>query len=155
MIDKESLDRFYGAIVYDRSGDKIGKIGTIYIDDRTDEPTFATVSTGLFGTSESFVPLRDARFDGGDIRVEYSRDQVKDAPRVEAGRDLTPAEEDRLYRHYDLDGGGAGTAGSARPAGPALEAERVERAELAEQAEQAEQAERARLRRHDRRPGAD
>ena len=99
MIDKELLDRFYGAVVYDSSGDKIGKISTVYLDDRTDEPTFATVSTSLLGTSESFVPLRDARFDGGDIRVEYSRDQVKDGPRVEAGRDLTPAEEDRLYRH--------------------------------------------------------
>lgn len=143
MIDKESLDRFYGAIVYDSSGDKIGKIGTVYLDDNTDEPTFATVSTGLFGTSESFVPLLDAHPDGGDIRVEFTKDQVKGAPRVEAGRDLTPAEEDRLYEYYQLDGGGTGTAGSARPAGPALEAERAERVE------------RARLRRHDHRAGDD
>lgn len=139
MIDKESLDRFYGAIVYDSSGDKIGKIGTVYLDDNTDEPTFATVSTGLFGTSESFVPLRGALSDGGDIRVEFTRDQVKDAPRVEASSDLTPDEETRLYEYYQLDGGGAGMAGSARPAGPALEAERAERVE------------RARLRRHLRR----
>ena len=139
MIDKESLDRFYGAIVYDSSGDKIGKIGTVYLDDNTDEPTFATVSTGLFGTSESFVPLRGALSDGGDIRVEFTRDQVKDAPRVEASSDLTPDEEKRLYEYYQLDGGGAGAAGSARPAGPALEAERAERVE------------RARLRRHLRR----
>lgn len=138
MIDKELLDRLYGAIVYDSSGDKIGRIGTIYLDDRTDEPTFATVSTGLFGMPESFVPLRGIHPDGGDIRVEFTKDQVKDAPRVEAGRDLTPAEEDRLYEYYQQDGGGAGTAGSAHPAGPALEAERAERDE------------RARLRRHDR-----
>ena len=137
MIDKELLDRFYGAVVYDSSGDKIGKISTVYLDDRTDEPTFATVSTSLLGTSESFVPLRGARFDGSDIRVAFTKDQVKDAPRVEAGRDLTPADEDRLYEYFQLDGGGGDTAGSARPAGPALEAER------------------ARLRKHDHRRGDD
>ncbi|MGX1857267.1 PRC-barrel domain-containing protein [Dietzia sp. NPDC055340] len=135
MIDKELLDRFYGAVVYDSSGDKIGKISTVYLDDRTDEPTFATVSTSLLGTSESFVPLRDARFDGSDIRVEFTKDQIKDAPSVEAGRDLTPDEADRLYEYYQLDGGGTDAAGSARPAGPALEAER------------------ARLRKHDHRRG--
>ena len=137
MIDKELLDRFYGAVVYDSSGDKIGKLSTVYLDDRTDEPTFATVSTSLLGTSESFVPLRDARFDGSDIRVEFTKDQIKDAPSVEAGRDLTPDEADRLYEYYQLDGGGTDAAGSARPAGPALEAER------------------ARLRKHDHRRGDD
>ena len=141
MIDKELLDRFYGAVVYDCSGDKIGKISTVYLDDRTDEPTFATVSTSLLGTSESFVPLRGARFDGSDIRVEFTKDQVKDAPNVEPGRDLTPAEEDDLSEYYQRDGGGPDTAGSARPAGPALEAERAERVE------------RARLRKHDHRRG--
>lgn len=134
MIDKELLDRFYGSIVYDSSGDKIGKIGTVYLDDRTDEPIFATVSTGLFGTSESFVPLQGAHLDGGDIRVDYTRDQVKDAPRVEAGRHLTPAEENSLYEYYRLDRDGAGTAGSARPAGPAMEAEHAMEAERAETA---------------------
>ena len=137
MIDKELLDRLYGTVVYDSSGDKIGKLSTVYLDDRTDEPTFATVSTSLLGTSESFVPLRDARFDGSDIRVEFTKDQIKDAPSVEAGRDLTPDEADRLYEYYQLDGGGTDAAGSARPAGPALEAER------------------ARLRKHDHRRGDD
>ena len=137
MIDKELLDRLYGTVFYDSSGDKIGKLSTVYLDDRTDEPTFATVSTSLIGTSESFVPLRDARFDGSDIRVAFTKDQVKDAPRVEAGRDLTAADEDRLYEYFQLDGGGGDTAGSARPAGPALEAER------------------ARLRKHDHRRGDD
>lgn len=130
MIDKEALDRFYGTIVYDSSGDKVGKIGDVYLDDSTDEPTFATVSTGLFGISESFVPLRDVHPDGREVHVEFTKDQIKDAPRIDPGRELTRAEEDELYEHYGLDGGGAGTAGSARPAGPALGAERAERARL-------------------------
>lgn len=137
MIDKELLDRLYGTVVYDSSGDKIGKLSTVYLDDRTDEPTFATVSTSKLLTTESFVPLRGARVDGSEIHVEFTKDQVKDAPSVEPGRNLTSAEEDRLYEYYQLDGGGTDTAGSARPAGPALEAER------------------ARLRKHDHRRGDD
>ncbi|WP_295648743.1 PRC-barrel domain-containing protein [uncultured Dietzia sp.] len=137
MIDKEQLDRFYGTVVYDSSGEKIGKLNTVYLDDRTDEPTFATVSTSMLVTTESFVPLRGARVDGSEIHVQFAKEQVKNAPRVEVGRDLTPAEEDRLYEYYQLDGGGTDAAGSARPAGPALEAER------------------ARLRKHDHRRGDD
>ncbi|MCD2263965.1 PRC-barrel domain-containing protein [Dietzia aurantiaca] len=137
MIDKEQLDRFYGTVVYDSSGEKIGKLNTVYLDDRTDEPTFATVSTSMLVTTESFVPLRGARVDGSEIHVQFTKEQVKNAPRVEVGRDLTPAEENRLYEYYQLDGGGTDAAGSARPAGPALEAER------------------ARLRKHDHRRGDD
>ncbi|MBS7549369.1 PRC and DUF2382 domain-containing protein [Dietzia massiliensis] len=114
MIGKDSLDRLTGATAYDHAGEKIGKIGTIYLDDDSDEPKFATVSTGLFGMSESFVPLQGARMEGDDLHVTYAKDQVKDAPRVDAGGHLSPDEENRLYEHYQLEdggrrGGGTGT----------------------------------------------
>ena len=35
--------------VVSTSGDKIGSIGQIYLDDQTGEPTFVTANTGLFG----------------------------------------------------------------------------------------------------------
>lgn len=137
MIDKELLDSYYGTVVYDSERNKIGKLSTVYLDDRTDEPTFATVSTSKLVTSESFVPLRGARVDGSEVHVQVTKDQVKDAPSVEVGRDLTADDENRLYEYYQLDGGGTDAVGSARPAGPALEAER------------------ARLRKHDHRRGED
>ena len=56
-----------------------------------------TVKTGLFGTSESFVPLSGASISGSDIVVTYDKDTVKDAPRVDADGHLTPDEEDSLY----------------------------------------------------------
>ncbi|MDP9696755.1 UNVERIFIED_ORG: uncharacterized protein (TIGR02271 family) [Arthrobacter globiformis] len=59
----------------------------------------------MFGTSESFVPLEGAQRQGDDIVVPYSKDQVKDAPRVDTDGHLEPAEEDRLYQHYQLGGG--------------------------------------------------
>lgn len=93
--------------VYSSDGDKIGGIGQVYLDDQTGEPSFATVKTGLFGTSETFVPLADAAREGDDLRVPYTKDQVKDAPRVEADASITPEEEEELYRHYNM--GGTGT----------------------------------------------
>lgn len=47
-----------GGHVLSSAGDKIGGIGQVYLDDATGEPSWVTTKTGLFGTSESFVPLQ-------------------------------------------------------------------------------------------------
>jgi len=90
--------------VVGRSGEKIGGIGTIYLDDISGEPEWVTVKTGLFGASESFVPLSGARIAGNDIHVGYEKETVKDAPRVDANGNLSPEEEQQLYAHYGLSG---------------------------------------------------
>jgi uncharacterized protein (TIGR02271 family) len=71
-----------------------------------------TVRTGLFGSSESFVPLTDASTDGGQLRVPYLTDQIKDAPRVDDDGHLSPQQEEELYRYYGL-GEGHGTERSS------------------------------------------
>jgi uncharacterized protein (TIGR02271 family) len=95
--------------VYTNDGDKLGSIGQLYVDDETGQPSWVTVNTGLFGTSESFVPLQAASVDGNDVRVPYAKSLVKDAPKVDRDGHLSPEEEDRLYRHYSLNGTGTGT----------------------------------------------
>ena len=99
-----------GGNVVAADGQKIGSIGQVYVDDSTGEPSFVTVKTGLFGTAESFVPLRDATLTGGDIRVAYSKNEVKDAPRVDPDGQITPTEEQRLYAHYGLSSRGGYTS---------------------------------------------
>jgi uncharacterized protein (TIGR02271 family) len=86
-------------------GEKIGSVEQIFLEDATGEPAWATVKTGLFGMSQSFVPLAGASTSGNDIRVNYSKEQVKDAPRIDDsdGR-ISPQEEDELYRYYDMSG---------------------------------------------------
>ena len=108
MLAKEHIDDLLqrNGNVLTTEGDKIGSISQVYADDDNGQPTWVTAKTGLFGTSESFVPLEGARIDGGDIRVPYTKDQVKDAPRVDTDGHLEPSEEDRLYAHYGLAGGG-------------------------------------------------
>ena len=104
MLTRENIDELLnrGGNVLTTDGDKIGSIGQVYVDDDNDQPTWVTVRTGLFGTSESFVPLEGARLEGKDILVPYTKDQVKDAPRIENDGHLEPTDEDRLYEHYSL-----------------------------------------------------
>jgi len=59
-MDSNQIEQVIGQSVYGRDGDKLGKVGQVYLDDETGKPEWATVQTGLFGTKESFVPLAQA-----------------------------------------------------------------------------------------------
>lgn len=111
MIGKEYLERLTGGNVIDEAGNKIGSVGQIYLDDHTGNPSWVTVKTGWFGTAETFVPLDSASTEGDDIRVPYSEDMVKNAPRVDVDQHLSVEEEEELYRYYGQDyaAGYAGT----------------------------------------------
>jgi uncharacterized protein (TIGR02271 family) len=98
-----------GQDVYDESGQKIGSASEVYLDDETGQPEWVTVRTGLFGTKESFVPIRQADLTGDGLRVPVSKDRVKDAPRIDSDGHLSPDEEQELYRYYGLGAGGGTT----------------------------------------------
>ena len=112
MLTLEQLQTLVdkGGSVVNSSGEKIGNVGQIYLDDQSGSPSWVTVKTGLFGTAETFVPLNDATVQGDDVRVPYDKDTVKDAPRVDADGDISPEEESELYRYYGLESGGFGTS---------------------------------------------
>ena len=62
--------------VYTEGGEKVGDVGQIYASDTSQEPTWVTVKTGLFGTAESFVPLEGARVEGDQFRRSSSRLEI-------------------------------------------------------------------------------
>jgi uncharacterized protein (TIGR02271 family) len=102
MIGSETISRVIGQDVYDASGQKIGSASEVYLDDESGQPEWVTVRTGLFGTKESFVPIRDADLTDDGVRVPVSKDQVKDAPKIDAEGHLSPQEEQELYHYYGL-----------------------------------------------------
>jgi uncharacterized protein (TIGR02271 family) len=106
MISTQDISSIIGSTAVDNDGDKLGKVGQVYLDDQTGNPEWATISTGLFGTKETFVPLTEATVSGDTLRLPYEKAKVKDAPRIDAEGHLSPAEEEELYRYY-----GVGTAG--------------------------------------------
>jgi uncharacterized protein (TIGR02271 family) len=112
MRNIDELESWRGRDLIDRDGDEIGSIGDVYLDDRTGQPEWLTVKTGLFGLRESFVPAAEARAEGDTVRVPYEKSHVKDAPNVDTDGALSHEEESRLYRHYGLSEGPGGDASS-------------------------------------------
>jgi uncharacterized protein (TIGR02271 family) len=112
MIGTEHLQTIVGSNAVDSDGDKLGKVGNVYLDDRTGEPAWATVNTGLFGTKESFVPLASARLEGGQLVVPFDKAKVKDAPKVADDGHIGDDEQEELYRYYGLSSAGYGTEGA-------------------------------------------
>ena len=109
-LSENDLSGVYTGDVISASGEKIGSVGQIYLDDQSGEPTFVTANTGLFGMSQSFVPLRGARVDDGNVVVDFDKTTVKDAPRIDDDGSLSPAEEDQLYAYYGMSTAAADTA---------------------------------------------
>jgi uncharacterized protein (TIGR02271 family) len=114
MIGTDTISRVIGQDVYDESGEKIGSAAEVYLDDETGQPEWVTVRTGLFGTKESFVPIRNADLTNDGVRVPVSKTQVKDAPKIDTDGHLSPQEEQELYRYYGM---GAGTDTGFRTTG--------------------------------------
>lgn len=92
-----------GRDLIDNDGDKIGTIDEIYLDRESDEPEWAVVTTGLFGTKRTFVPLSQAQPHEDGVRVPFDKATVKDAPRIDPDGALSRDEERTLYQHYGRD----------------------------------------------------
>ena len=103
MPDIEAIRTWEGRTLLDRDGGRIGTIDAIYLDDRTGQPEWALVNTGLFGTKSSFVPLAQAFQSDNDVVASYDKQLVSDAPRVDPDGHLSEDEERQLWRHYGLD----------------------------------------------------
>lgn len=110
MLSDDQLQQAIGSTAYGSNGEKIGKVGQIYLDDSTGQPEWATLNTGLLGTSESFVPLSDASFSGDRLTLSYTKEKVKDSPNVsDSDGHLTPEQERELYEYYGMSYSEAGT----------------------------------------------
>ncbi|MFC4120799.1 DUF2382 domain-containing protein [Nonomuraea zeae] len=83
-------------------GQSIGKVGQVYLNDRTGEPEWVTVRTGFFGMKQTFVPLANARRSGEEIRVPFDKEMIKDAPNIDVDGRLSLEEEADLYRYYGM-----------------------------------------------------
>jgi uncharacterized protein (TIGR02271 family) len=99
----DTVQSWQGRTMVDPAGDKLGTIDAIYLDNETGQPEWATVTSGLFTAKTAFVPLAQAQDMGDSVQVPYDKQQVTDAPTMEAGGQLSQDEEAELYRHYGLD----------------------------------------------------
>lgn len=91
-----------GQTIYDSSGDKIGKMEGIYVDDDTQQPEWIGVDAGGFLSSKRvLVPVEGAQADRDGLKVAYMKDLVKDAPSIDSD-EIGVDTEAELYEHYGM-----------------------------------------------------
>ena len=105
IADMSDPNTMTGAAVHGSDGEKLGKVDAIYFDNTTEKPEWAAVKSGLFGSHVSLVPLAQGTWNDGALTVPFGKDALKTAPHHDPDTELSPADEDDLYRHYGMTGG--------------------------------------------------
>jgi uncharacterized protein (TIGR02271 family) len=96
----QDVQQFIGRTAVGSDGRKIGDVGQVYLDEQTGQPLWVTVTTGMFGTWQSFAPIGGSRLDGDQVVLAVSKDLVKDAPNIDDDGRIDEGEQDALYQHY-------------------------------------------------------
>ena len=104
MTDAFMLHQIQGSSVWANDGERLGLVGEVHLDRTTGQPAWITVDLGLFESDERYVPLANARSDGQDIFVGYSKDAIAKSPGANPENPLSPAEEGVLMEYYGLAG---------------------------------------------------
>ena len=91
----------------DMGASSVGKIEGAYVDEESGQPEWLVARMGRFG-HHCLVPARDAVAAGGHVWVPYPRDQIRKAPRVDAGKPIARDVEQRLLDHYGVGTGDVG-----------------------------------------------
>ena len=100
MTTSQGLPDYIHRAAVDAEGNRIGKISQMFLDEETGQPQWVLVETGLFGTRQSYAPVRGSKLDGELVVLAVSKDKVKDAPNVESGEELSDSEQEELRQYY-------------------------------------------------------
>lgn len=103
MIESADIREWRTHDVVDPKGHKIGSLEAVYVDTSSDQPSMATVSTGLPTRRRLvFVPLTGAIAGPGYVRVNYTKSQVKHGPSI-GPDDVLPAEDEQaIFEYYGM-----------------------------------------------------
>ncbi|MEU2720653.1 PRC-barrel domain-containing protein [Streptomyces smyrnaeus] len=105
MFEPDDIREWRGHDVVDEGGNKIGSLESVYVDTRTDQPSFATVTVGMPGRRRRlvFVPLAGATVGPGYLKVRYPKNLVKDAPSIGTDDVLPAGDEPSVFAHYEIE----------------------------------------------------
>ncbi len=99
----EMEERYAGYKVYDRHGEKIGKVDDLFVDEN-DQPEYVGVKMGFLGKKSTLIPMEVVRVDEGQKRTEVSAEKghVKEGPAFDDDWEITPPFEESVRHHYGL-----------------------------------------------------
>jgi PRC-barrel domain len=102
MVGVEGIAEWIGRDVVDRDGEKVGKLEEVYYDTTDQAPTFVDIKSGAFGRSHSVAPLAGATLSRDYVRLDATKELIKDAPQDAAGGRLTGVDATAVLRHFGL-----------------------------------------------------
>src|ERR687894_1271531 len=96
-------EQYKGYEVYDRNGEKIGKVDDLFLDEN-DRPEYLGVKMGFLGTRTTLIPFQMARVNDARqvIEVAANKETLKNCPTFDDDREITPEFENRVYSYYGL-----------------------------------------------------
>ena len=98
-----NVAEWHGKMLFDRNGERIGKLEDVYVDVETDEPQFATVKEGFINRHLTFVPLTGIQVSPDGLQVAAVKERVRSGPDIEMhGEELSQADESKLYHHFEM-----------------------------------------------------
>lgn len=114
-------EAYSGYVLYDRDGDRVGKIDELFVDESGREE-YLGVKLGLLGIRTTLVPMEIVEVDEEEDCAEVTADRelVKGGPAFGPGEEITPEFEAKVRVHYGLDPLPGGLHGD-RPATPPAE----------------------------------
>lgn len=120
-----------GQTLLDASGEPVGVIEGVYLDNSTRAPEWAAVRIGP--QALALVPLAEASTVRDGVRVDYPRDKVLGAPfhLTALDNEVTEATENQLYAYYTSGNNGSSANGKAREVAETAKGEAAEVASTA------------------------
>ena len=101
-------DRYAGHLVVDRAGDKVGKVGAVFLDEDNGRE-LVEVTRGLLGralgTGACLIPMEICTVDDDarDFRVSADKDTLKHSPSLDAAAAIVTRVHETVVRtHYGL-----------------------------------------------------
>jgi len=104
----EEIGSWGGHRLDEIGGGSVGKVEGAYVDAESGSVEWLLARMGRFG-HYALIPARDAVAAPGHVWVPYTRDQIRQAPKIEPKHDVTRDRELELLNHYGV----AGEAGRA------------------------------------------
>jgi hypothetical protein len=95
-------DTWIGRPLTDGDHHRVGTIEEIYYDEQSDEAIWMVVRTGRLAARRLFVPTASTIVARDAVVTVYAKDEIEDAPRIDAADDLPEDQLRDLYRHYGL-----------------------------------------------------
>ncbi len=102
MTSIQEADAWIGRTAIDDTGEQIGLISQIWVDDTSGRAEWASVRGATLAGREAFVPLAGAATLGSGVQFTYTKEEVVDAPQVGQDGSLGAEEKEGLIAYYGV-----------------------------------------------------